>query len=256
MIRPTYKMLWHVFLKKFNEKKRVKKMEKPKIIRLVLIVLVITTILGCIPIAMACGGKGKINIRPIEAWPLEDMVPLGGMQDWDKDLLVWPFLVDPENFIWDVSYNDRKGFILERELKDNEILASVNLRVKGAPFYITIPSDGLGTPVFYGVMDFMYQLRFTIDLDTLGPDDYDDDGNIIYQPWWWYVLDLNTYISVFVCGSGSGEFVDSYDGYEAGDTAKMNTIHFMVHVEDYKGPLLYNPYGLNGVILVDNINFH
>ena len=107
-------------------------------------------------------------------------------------------------------------------------------------------------------MDYIYQLRFTIDLDTLGPDDFDEDGNIKYMPWWWYVWVTFTLQSVLICGRGSGEFVNPYDSWEVGDTAKMHTIHYLVIVgEDYTGSNPnYNLYGLNGITLIDNIILH
>ena len=64
--------------------------------------------------------------------------------------------------------------------------------------------------------------------------------------------------SVLICGRGSGEFVNPYDSWEVGDTAKMHTIHYLVIVgEDYTGSNPnYNLYGLNGITLIDNIILH
>jgi hypothetical protein len=155
---------------------------------------------------------------------------------------------------------DYDGFVLERQLNDNTVLVSVNLRVKGAPFYVFVPLGFISDciPLLSGEMDYIYQLRFTIDLDTLGPDDFDEDGNIIYKQWWWYVWVTFTLESVFICGRGSGEFVNPYDSWGVGETAKMHTIHYLVVVgEDYSGSNPnYNLYGLNGITLVDNINLH
>jgi hypothetical protein len=213
-------------------------------------------------------GKGKINIRPIEDWlianNLVDDQPMGYMVDFDRNLAIQPHLIDP-SYGWYGYYRppmtcSYDGFVLERKLNDNKVLVSVNLRVKNATFYVLIPSGPIPacTPILFGVMDYIYQLRFTIDLDTLGTDDFDADGNIIYMPWWWYVWETFTLESVLICGSGSGEFVNPYDSWKVGDTAKMHTIHYLVIVgEDYSGSNPnYNLYGLNGITLVDNINLH
>ena len=239
-------------------------MKRSKIKRLVLVVIVITVIFSFIPAAAARRGKGKINIRPIEDWLAAvpaGAPPLGGMPYWDEGLGVWTLLDDPSIPHWDSAMvYDPKGLVLERELKDNILLVSVNMRIKGVPFYILTlaPSVPEAIPIFYGVMDFTYQLKFTIDLDTLEPEDYDDDGNIIYHPWNYYVFVLRTLVSVFLCGHGSGTFLNSYDGWEEGDLAKMNTINFIVVVgEDYTGPNpYYNILGLFEIVLVANINFH
>lgn len=237
-------------------------MKRLKIKRLVLAVIVITVIFSFIPAAVADRGKRKTTIRPIEDW-LAPVVrsPLGGMPDWDKGLVIWTFLDDPTIPHWASALDyDPKGFVIEKELKNNIMLITVNMRVKDAPFYILTLSGSIptATQIFCGVMDFIYQLKFTIDLDTLGPDDYDEDGNIIYHPWDYYVWQLGTLVSVFLCGNGSGEFINSYDGWEEGDTAKMNTINFIVVVgEDYTGPNpYYNILGLFEIVLVSNINFH
>lgn len=251
--------------KNLKQNLELKKMKRLKIKRLVLAVIVITVILSFIPAAAANREKRKTTIRPIEDWlaavPAGNP-PLGGMPYWDEGLGVWTLLDDLSPIPhWDSPMNyDPKGFVLERELKDNTLLVSVNMHIKGVPFYILTlaPSIPEAIPIFSGVMDFIYGLKFTIDLDTLGPEDYDDDGNIIYHPWNYYVFALRSLVSVFLCAHGSGTFLNSYDGWEEGDTAKMNTINFMVVVgEDYTGPnLYYNFLGLFEIVLGNNINFH
>lgn len=242
-------------------------MAKLKTKRVVLFVLVFSIILSLIPAATAFSGRRSSNIRPIEDWlianNLVDDMPMGGMQDWEKNLLIWPHMTDPSyapyGYYLPPLECDYNGFIIEKKGKDNILLVTINLRVKDAPFFITMPSEVGGipthTPIFTGIMDYIYQLRFTIELDeyTL----FDENGNVIYQAWWWYVWEYFTLESVFLCGRGSGEFVNDFGSFEAGDTAKMHTIHYMVVVEDYTGPNPnYNLYGLYGLILIDNINFH
>jgi hypothetical protein len=242
-------------------------MEKLKSKRVVLVVLVVSVFLTLIPVATAFGGRGNFTKRPIEDWlianNLVDDMPMGGMQDWEENLLIWPHMTDPSYEPWGYYLPplecDYKGYIIEKKGKDNILSVSVNLRVKDAPYFITIPSESgsipESTPLFTGLMDYVYQLRFTIDLDEY--EFFDEDGNVIYLAWWWYVWVFFTLESVFLCGSGTGEFVNDFGSYEAGDTAKMNTIHYMKVVEDYTGPNPnYNLYGLNGLILIDNIIFH
>jgi hypothetical protein len=242
-------------------------MQRSKIKRLVLVVIVITAIFSFIPAAAAYGRKGKMKIRPIEDW-LAAVEPgrhsLGGMPYWDEGpLAIWPLLDDPSIPHWDSAMNyDPRGFVLERELKDNMLLISVNMRLKGVPFYILslTPQIPTATQIFTGVMDFIYQLRLTIDLATLGPDDYDDDGNLIYHSWDYYVwvLTPSAFVSVFLCGHGSGTFLKTYDSWEEGETAKMNTINYVVKVgEDYTGPNpYYNYLGLLEITVLDNLHFH
>jgi len=241
-------------------------MKRSNIKRLVLVVIVITVIFSFIPVAAANGRKGKMKIRPIEDW-LAAVEPgrhsLGGMPYWDEGpLAIWTLLDDPSIPLWASAMNyDPKGFVHERELKDNMLLISVNMRIRGVPFYIlTLGSIPTATRIFSGVMDFIYQLKLTIDLDTLEPEDYDEDGNIIYHSWDYYVWDLtpSAFVSVFLCGHGSGTFLNSYDGWEEGDTAKMNTINYVVKVgEDYTGPNpYYNNLGLLEITLLDNLHFH
>ena len=243
-------------------------MKKLEIKRLALLVIVITVMFSCIPAAAAHRTRSKVKIRPIEDWlianNLVDDQPMGYMVDFDRNLAIQPHLIDPSytpygyyKLPMDCDYN---GFVLEKMLKDNNILVSVHLRVKDAPFYVFIPYGPIpsGTPLVSGEMDYIYQFTFTIDLDTLGPDDFDEDGNIIYMPWWWYVWVTFTLESVLIFGRGSGEFVNPYGSWEVGDTVKMNTMHFLVVVgEDYTGSNPnYNLYGLNGITLVDNIILH
>lgn len=230
--------------------------------KLILLTIVGILMFSFIPFVAAGKGNGGVTKRPIEDWlaPVTT-IPLGAMPDYDKGLLIWPFLDDPTIPHWASALDyDPEGFVSERELKNNIMLITVNMRVKDAPFYITsfmvpIPS---AIPLFKGVMDFTYELKFTIDLNTLGPDDYDENGNIIYHTWDYYVWYLGTLESVLLCGHGSGEFLNSYDGWEEGDTAKMHTINNLVVVgEDYTGPNpYYNLQGLFEIVLVTNINFH
>lgn len=243
-------------------------MEKSKVKRLVLLVILVTVIFSLIPAATAYGGKGKVKIRPIEDWlianNLVDDQPMGYMVDFDRNLAIQPHLIDPTYPPWgyykpplDCDYD---GFVAERMLKDNKVLVSVNLHVKNAPFYVFLPFGPIpdGIPILFGEMDYTYQFKFTIDLDALGPNDFDEDGNIIYMPWWWYVFVTFTLESVLICGRGSGELVNPYDSWEVGDAAKMNTMHYLVIVgEDYTGNNPnYNLYGLNGITKVDNIILH
>ncbi|MFX0076263.1 MAG: hypothetical protein ACFE96_12535 [Candidatus Hermodarchaeota archaeon] len=241
-------------------------MEKLKIKRIVLVVLVISVFLSLIPAATAFGGRKNATKRPIEDWlvanNLVDDMPMGGMEDWDKSLLIWPHMIDPSyapyGYYLPPLECDYDGFIMEKKRKDNILSVTVNLRVKDAPFFITTWQPGgipNHTPIFTGTMDYIYQLRFTIDLDEY--EFFDEDGNVVYLAWWWYVWEFFTLESVFLCGIGSGEFVNDFGSYEAGDTASMHTIHYMKVIEDYTGPNpKYNLYGLNGLILIDNINFH
>ena len=246
-------------------------MKRPQLKKLTLSVIVIIVFSSLIPAATAYKGRSN-KVRPIEDWlmanNLVDDPPMGGMPDWEKDLIIWPQLVD-HSFIPEGLYKPPltctySGIVLEKELDDNKILVSILLHVKDAPFIIVTSFMGdlpTSVPVFKGTMQYLYKLQFTIDLDSLDPEDpndYDEDGNIIYQPWWWYVWVLYTLESVSILARGSGEFLTSYEGWEEGDTAKMNTFVSMKVVgEDYTGPNpYYNILGLFEITLVSRINFH
>jgi len=230
--------------------------------KLIVVAIVGILMFSFIPLVAAGEGTGKVTKRPIEDWLAPVVLhPLGAMPDYDNGILIWTFLDDPTIPHWASALDyDPEGFVFERELKNNIMLITVNMRVKDAPFYITslVTPIPIATPIFCGVMDFTYELKFTIDLNTLGPDDYDENGNIIYHTWDYYVWNLGALESVFLCGHGSGEFLNSYDGWEEGDTAKMHTINNIVVVgEEYTGPNpYYNFLGLFEIVLVTNINFH
>jgi hypothetical protein len=242
-------------------------MKKPQLKRLILVVVVILIFSSIIPAAAASSGRTKK--RPIEDWLLAnnqpDDMPLGGMPDWDKGLIIWSHLIDhtyaPLGYYKPPLTCSYDGFVLEKTLKDNKVLVTVNLHVTDAPFLVTyfaasIPS---AVPVFRGTMQYFYRLQFTIDLDTLKPEDYDVNGNIIYRPWWWYVWVLFTLKSVTLLARGTGEFLTSYEGWNEGDTAQMNTFVSMVVVgPDYTGPnpTYNNNAGLFEISLVSMINFH
>ena len=243
-------------------------MEKPQLKRIVLSVVIILVFSSLIPVTTAYRGR-RTRIRPIEGWLMAnnrvDDMPMGGMPDWDKGLIIWSHLVDssypPVGYYKPPLTCLYHGNVLEKSLKDNKVLVTVNLHLKDAPFLITnfaasIPS---AVPIFRGIMQYFYRLQFTIDLDTLGPDDYDDDGNIIYRPWWWYVWVLFTFKSVTLIAQGDGEFLTSYGGWNEGDSAKMNTIVSMVYVgPDYTGsnPTYNYNAGLFEITLISMINFH
>ena len=230
--------------------------------KLTLLAIVGILTFSYIPFVAAGNGNGRVTKRPIEDWlaPVTD-IPLGAMPDYDNGILIWPFLDDPTIPHWASALDyDPKGCVIERELKNNILLVTVKMRAKDVPFYITsfmlpIPD---AIPIFSGVMDFTYELKFTIDLDTLGPDDYNEEGNIIYHTWDYYVWELFTFESVFLCGQGSGKFLNPYDSWDEGDTAKMHIISSMVKAgEDYTGPNpYYNLQGLFEIVLVSSINFH
>ena len=198
-------------------------------------------------------------LAPVELLPPVLNLPLGGMPDWDKGLAIWAFLDDPANLHWASALNyNPKGFVLGRELKNNMMLVTVKMHVKGAPFYITtIMGIAPETCIFHGSMDFSYELKFTIDLTN--PEHYDEDGNIIFHPWNYYVfLGGGTFVSVFLCGYGTGQFLNPYGSWEEGDTGKMHVISYMVAVgPDYTGSNpYYNINGLYEIPLISKIHFH
>jgi hypothetical protein len=205
-------------------------------------------------------------LAPVELLPPVLNLPLGGMPDWDNGLLIWAFLENPATLHWasPLAYNPQ-GCVLERELKNNMMLVTVKMHVNGAPFYIRSLTTDFSNPldnIFSGNMDFSYELQFTIDLTTLDPEDpedYDEDGNIVFHTWKYYVFGGGgTFKSVFLCGHGTGQFLNSYGSWEEGDSGKMHVISYMVAVgPGYTG---LNPYynlnGLYEIPLVSNIHFH
>ena len=216
-----------------------------------------------IPGVAAWGWSRNVTYRPIEHWLLannaDNDLPMGGMEDREKQLIIWPYLDNPKpGDMWSpgvwipiMTTETYFGIIVLEELGDNIILVTVNLMLKDAPFLICAYGY---VPVFRGSMDMTYQLKFTIDLDTY--EFLDDEGNIEFMYWWYYVWVIGTFKSVFLYGRGSGVFEAAYDYYEIGDTAYMSTIHYMFYVEDHpEDDPDFNYYGLHSLIVIDRINF-
>ena len=215
--------------------------------------------------AAAC--ERTVIKRPIEDWlaPVELLppvlnLPMGAMPDWDNGLFIWPFLDNPATMHWASALAlNPQGYVLGRELKNNMMLITVKMHVKGAPFYIRNPTVDFSNPlddIFFGYMDFSYELKFTINLTN--SEHYDEDGNFIFHTWKYYVFGPNgTFVSVFLCGHGTGQFLNPYGSWGEDDTGKMHVISYMVAVgPNYEGPKpYYNLNGLNEIVLVSNIHF-
>ncbi|MFX0083637.1 MAG: hypothetical protein ACFE94_17955 [Candidatus Hodarchaeota archaeon] len=134
---------------------------------------------------------------------------------------------------------DYHGHILERELPDGRHMITVHIRVKGAPVLVETydPDPSNIITLFVGKMDYIFQLRFIVDLEEWPPwlvpwlddDGFDDETGYVILPGYlplafdalmWYEFGLE-FVSVLFIGTGKGEMVNDWNGLELGDVAKV-----------------------------------
>ena len=214
---------------------------------------------GILLLAFIPAVQAKTTKRSIEDWFVRDAGPVGmnphilGWGD-DTDLIIYPHNFRPGwDFkpIWDCSFN---GYILEEEVEDGKLAVTVYLHVTDVPFKI---SRWFGANViFEGMMHYTWRFNFILDLDLyfdelvylnndirLGrgrkgfgfyPKDELNPSIVQYMPyfiyafgWTWLSCEV---VSVHVNGAGEGEFTQPYDGWLAGDSAKVKIN--MVGMED------------------------
>lgn len=199
--------------------------------RIFLTIIVGILLLGFIPAVQANTTK-----RPIDDWILRELAHnphILGWGDLDTGLAIFPHFEIPYYGIWGecphpIWEYPHDGYILERELKDGKFDITVYLNVTDVPFIVRL--DGVGF-IFEGFMHYTFRFRFILDLNHPDYPDclIDDDGNIIYAPfaayvfsWYWNEVYLSTEIVSFhVNGAGTGEFTQSYNGWNEGDFSKV-----------------------------------
>ena len=187
-------------------------MKKTKIILLATIGI---CLLGLIPSVAATA-----NVRPIEDFTdTNDYV--AGWVDTESNIIIFPhgFFVTP----WGmevISDCEHSGSVLERDLKNGQILYKINLHVKGA--YMLVGDYGINPYVFEGEMDYFFEVTFILYEGELG-------GPVpnLLEIWFpgFFLPPGAEPIGEGVCshltGSGTGTFLVDGFGFTAGETAKV-----------------------------------
>lgn len=207
--------------------------------------IAIVLLLGVIPMVGA-----KSTHRPIEDWLVPDLgvnpdiLGWGVVDDEGNSLSIWPhytaeFVLTP---IWECDY---AGYIHEKALKDGRIEVIVYLDVKDVPAVVLLN----GMPIFEGIVKYTWKFHFILDPNHPDYDDFfiDEEGNLLYGPYWYYYYgfgDSVEFINVHVLLTGEGGFIGSYQGWEAGDFAKvaMNQVGMMDKDFDEGHPHYYPDY--------------
>ncbi|MFW9827954.1 MAG: hypothetical protein ACFFEY_10195 [Candidatus Thorarchaeota archaeon] len=135
---------------------------------------------------------------------------------------------------------DYHGHLFDRELPDGRHMITVFIQVKGAPVLVETydPDPSNIITLFTGKMDYIFQLRFIVDLVEWPPwlviagfddDGFDDETGYVLLPAYlplafdalmMYEFGLE-FISVLFTGTAKGEMVNDWNGLELGDTAKV-----------------------------------
>ncbi len=235
--------------------------------------IVFITTLGILILAFLPAVQAKAYNVPLERW-WEDQwwwystnPHLGGYVDPDNSLLVRPHTTGgamiedpPGNFYWQWYYKafwdcDYDGYIHVRELngKDGyDLIVTVCRKCNDAPF-ILIDTNNFPFPIFEGEMKYTSFNEFKIDLD-LYPF---QDENGWYLPIWWVPIfgwstsdprdDGLEAVSSHFHAEGEGVFLDSWNGWEIGDTAnvkvhQMGIVKFLFGEDDWgEHPNYYPP---------------
>ena len=237
-------------------------MKRSKIISILIVVATLGLLISSfIPTVAACRGNRKVTKRPIEDWLINNWF-VGGHRDFETNIIIWPHRIHtgPDSFysvpISDCSYD---GYIIERSLKDNKLSITVCLKVDDAPFYVTLHPYPPFIPVFTGIMHYRWFFNFIIDLESYPEDHFDEYGNVLFDFLFTYLfnpdemgVDLE-YIFLYSCGEGV--FLESWNSWEAGQTAKMNVMMFYLWKGEFLNHPKYNLYGLGGLVAIDYTSF-
>ncbi|MEJ2252528.1 MAG: hypothetical protein P8Y97_23065 [Candidatus Lokiarchaeota archaeon] len=191
---------------------------------------------------------------------------LGGFMDPDNSLIVRPhttggeMIEDPEGDYWQWYYKalwdcDYDGYIHVRELNEKDgydLMITVCIKCSDAPF-VLIDINNFPFPIFKGEMKYISFHEFKIDLD-LYP--FQDEDGWYLPIWWMPIFGISTLdprddgiesVSSHFQGVGTGAFVDSWNGWESGDTAKvkvsqMGLVKFLYGEDDWgEHPNYYPP---------------
>ena len=252
---------------------------KTKKLALLTTVILVISVFSFIPAVQA-----KTTKRSIEDW----LVPVPGINGHamayanEADLAIWPhnwplWLAETFVPIWDCTYD---GYVLEREVKGNKLAVTVSLHVTGVPFTLTRwiefdpppnePPLGYQLPIFKGMMHYTLKVNFILDLDLYEiefasfndfygfyPEGYEFES-IPYLPLVFYAygwVSSCEFGSIHFNGAGTGEFLESYDGWEVDDSAKVKVHEISMFDKDFK-PDHPKDYGEFGFWPVEFIFFH
>ncbi len=130
------------------------------------------------------------------------------------------------------------GHIIDREMPDGRHMIIVTINVKGAPVIVETYNPTNSFTLFIGKMNYLYQQKFIIDLDLLplmlipwlDNDEFEDETGYVILLGYYIPLVFGEiypemgleFVSVHFIGIGERKLVNSWNGLEAGDTAKVN----------------------------------
>lgn len=187
-------------------------MKKTKIILLATIGM---CLLGLVPSVAATA-----NVRSIEDFTATNDY-VAAFLDPESNLIVFPhgFFVAPGvEVISDCEYH---GSVLERDLKNGQIMYKINLHVKGA--YMLVGDYGINPFVFEGEMDYFFTATVILYDGVLGG----PVPNLLYI-WFPDAFGLEEPIgegvSSHITAKGTGTFLVDAFGYTAGETAKVKMV--------------------------------
>ena len=157
------------------------------------------------------------NVRPIEDFTATNDY-VAAFLDPESNLIVFPhgFFVAPGVEV--ISDCEHHGSVLERDLKDGNIMYKIDLHVKGA--YMLVGDYGINPFVFEGEMDYSFTVTIILYDGVYGgpvpnllliwfPDAFG-----LEEP-------IGEGVSSHITASGTGTFLVDAFGYTAGDTAKV-----------------------------------
>ena len=199
--------------------------------KLILIAALGICMLGFMPTVL-----GKADVRPIEDFTATNE-NIAAWADTDTNLIVLlhiPFQT--------IAECDISGSVLERELKDGQMLYKVNLHVKGASllvFWIEPDWHLIWTPIFIGTMDYYFSTTMIVEGELGGP---------VPNLWDVWFFGGGESLRSQITGSGTGVFTEYADDFgldfTPGDSAKLK----LVQVGILKGDEMVWP--------VEVLNFH
>ncbi len=179
--------------------------------------IILLATLGICMLSFMPAVVGKADVRPISAFTdTNDYV--AAWLDPVSNLIIFPhgFFVTPQGMevITDCEHH---GSVLERELKNGDILYKIGLHVKGA--YMLVGDYGINPYVFEGEMDYYFTATIIVYEAELG----DALPNLLWDIWWPDPTQepIGECTTSHLTGSGTGTFLVDAFGFTAGDTAKV-----------------------------------
>lgn len=182
--------------------------------------IILLATLGICMLSFMPAVVGKADVRPISAFTdTNDYV--AAWLDPVSNLIIFPhgfFVTDPGMEV--IKDCEHHGSVLERELKNGDILYKIGLHVKGA--YMLVGDYGINPYVFEGEMDYYFTATIIVYEAELG----DALPNLLWDIWF-PDTEVPGYEPIGECttshltGSGTGTFLVDAFGFTAGDTAKV-----------------------------------